>query len=81
MGVFQQAHKALSCIIDVCGQSVCRWVINVFGGSVVKRLLVSIILLSIGFLVLSQVFAADLSDRRETETESVGPGTGRRKTH
>jgi hypothetical protein len=43
----------------------------------VKRLLVSIILLSIGFLVLSQVFAADLSDRRETETRSRSAKNGR----
>jgi hypothetical protein len=39
----------------------------------VKRFLVSMIVLSIGFLILSQVFAAEVSDRRDTEMRSKSP--------
>jgi hypothetical protein len=41
-----------------------------FGGCNVKRLVLAMLILFIGFMVLSQVFAADLNDRREQETRS-----------
>ncbi|MHC4156032.1 MAG: hypothetical protein ACYST6_14080 [Planctomycetota bacterium] len=35
-----------------------------------KRLISAMLILFVGFMVLSQVFAADLNDRREQETRS-----------
>jgi hypothetical protein len=43
-------------------------IITVFGGCNVKRLILAMLVLFIGFMVLSQVLAADLNDRREQET-------------
>jgi hypothetical protein len=45
-------------------------IITGFGGFNVKRLILAMLILLIGFMVLSQVFAADLNDRREQETRS-----------
>ena len=45
-------------------------IITGFGGFKVKRLILAMLILFVGFMVLSQVFAADLNDRREQETRS-----------
>jgi hypothetical protein len=49
---------------------VLKKIITDFGGCKVKRLISAMLILFVGFMVLSQVFAADLNDRREQETRS-----------
>jgi hypothetical protein len=49
---------------------VLKKIITDFGECDVKRLVLAMLILFVGFMVLSQVFAADLNDRREQETRS-----------